>query len=224
MDYRFILLVLGVLLILTGLGGGTWSILIIWLGCNSLALSYAHHNEDHGIFGKRADGRLSVVRCILFLPLISFTYFVWHILSRTSSEPAYNKVSDHLYIGRRLASSEYDLDIENYIDLTTEFAEPANIRSLPSYFSFPILDGGAPSQESLHAAISHLRPGRSFVHCAQGHGRTGLFSLAMLLTYGDAKSVEDGLSILRKARPGIRLNGLQLRCIREFAARLKYEE
>jgi protein-tyrosine phosphatase len=99
---------------------------------------------------------------------------------------------------------ELEDEFHNIVDLTAEFSEPPSIRSSPFYRSFPILDGGAPTPEALRAAVASLRPGRTFVHCAQSHGRTGLFALAVLLSSGVARSVEDGLRMLLAARPGIR--------------------
>ena len=118
---------------------------------------------------------------------------------------------------RDLPSYQRAGEFDNYVDLTAEFAEPAAIRKSPAYRSFPILDGAAPSPEALRAAVAGLRPGRTFVHCAQGHGRTGLFALAVLLSSGVARSVEDGLRLLRTARPGIRLSRDQRRCIEVYA-------
>src|SRR4030095_7030576 len=109
-----------------------------------------------------------------------------------SREPAHTEVNEQLVIGRRLLSSEMKGDFENYIDLTAEFVEPAAIRRRDGYRSFPILDGSAPSPEALEAALSGLRSGRTFVHCAQGHGRTGLFAVALLLRSGAVRTIEEG--------------------------------
>jgi len=133
--------------------------------------------------------------------------------------PARNVVTEQLVVGRRLLASELDEEFDNYVDLTAEFAEPSDIRRSLAYRSFPILNDGAPSPEALRAAVRSLSPGRTFIHCAQGYGRTGLFSLAVLLTSGDARSVEDGLRMLKTARPGIRLNREQRRCIQLYAGR-----
>jgi protein-tyrosine phosphatase len=105
---------------------------------------------------------------------------------------------------------------ENYVDLTSEFIEPLPIRCGASYCSFPILDGMAPSPKSLHDVILDLRPGRTFVHCAQGHGRTGLFAAALLISRGQASSVEEGLMLLTEARPSLRLNQTQLACLQKY--------
>ncbi|MCX5660599.1 MAG: hypothetical protein NTW19_12885 [Planctomycetota bacterium] len=127
-------------------------------------------------------------------------------------------MSSQLVVGRRLLAREDPGEFANYIDLTAEFQEPRAFRKRPGYGAFPILDASAPSPERLHTAVSHLRPGTTFIHCAQGHGRTGLFALAVLLKSGDARTVDEGLSMLASARPAIRLNPEQMDCIRAYAA------
>jgi protein-tyrosine phosphatase len=109
-----------------------------------------------------------------------------------------------------LLPSEVPAGFDNYVDLTAEFAEPSSIRRSSAYVCFPILDGAAPAPQALRKAVGNLRPGRTFVHCGQGYGRTGLFAAAVLLTSGAAGTMEEALQMLVAARPGIRLNGEQL--------------
>ncbi len=217
MSNRHVLTLLGIVLVVFGLVERGWFPVMVWFGCDFLVLGIAHGCGLHGVFGKRADGTLPLWSWVVFLPLLIYTAVVWHLIRVFNREPACNAVSEQLVVGRRLLSFEVEGEFENFVDLTAEFAEPSSIRCFPSYRSFPILDGGAPTPEALRAVITSLRPGRTFVHCAQGHGRTGLFALAMLLSSGVVRSVEDGLRILTAARPGVRLNREQLRCIQVYA-------
>src|SRR5207244_2126500 len=121
-------------------------------------------------------------------------------------------------VGRRLLPGELEGEFINYVDLTAEFAEPFAIRKSAGYVSFPILDGSAPDPESLQEFVNRLRPGRTFIHCAQGHGRTGLFALAIMLKSGAVRTVAEGLEKLGAVRPGIRLSAVQLKCIEEFGS------
>ena len=217
MSNRHILTLLGVVLVTFGLVERGWFLVMVWFGCDFLVLGIAHLRGWHRVFGKRADGTLPLWSWLVFLPLLIYTAVVWHLVRVFSREPVRNAVTEQLVIGRRLLSFEVEGEFDNFIDLTAEFLEPSSIRRSPSYRSFPILDGGAPSPEALRAAVTSLRPGRTFVHCAQGHGRTGLFALALLLSSGVVRSVEDGLRMLTAARPGIRLNKEQRRCIQVYA-------
>jgi hypothetical protein len=216
MSYRHLLTLLGVVLVVLGLNQRGWFLLAVWLGCDFLILGIAHGRGFHGVFGKQADGTLPLWSWLLFFPLLACTSIVWHLLRQLNREQPQSIVTEHLVIGRRLLPNELDGEFENYVDLTAEFAEPAAIRRSQSYLSFPILDGGAPTHEALRQAVASLRPGRTFIHCAQGHGRTGLFALAVLLTSGVTQSIEDGLRMLTEARPGICLSQAQRKCIQVY--------
>ena len=217
MSYRRLLTLLGVVLIVFGLVKSGWFLIAVWLGFDFLVVGVAHGRGWHGVFGKRPDGTLPLWSWLLFFPLLIYTTAVWHVMRLASREPARNVVNEHLVVGRRLLGWEFDGGLDNYVDLTAEFSEPRAVRNSSSYRSFPILDGAAPTPEALRAAVAGLRPGRTFIHCAQGHGRTGLFALAVLLSTGVARSVEDGLGMLSAVRPAIRLSAEQRRCIQTYA-------
>jgi protein-tyrosine phosphatase len=220
MRYSQTLSLLGIVLIAWGALERAWLIPLLWLGGNFLALGIAHGAGAHRIFGKRSDGSLSLWGWLLFLPLLALTTAVWHLVRLLTRETAHNSVTENVVVGRRLLSSELPREFDNYVDLIAEFAEPSVIRHRAGYVSFPILDGGTPAPEALREAVGRLRAGTTFIHCAQGHGRTGLFALAVLLTSGAARNIEEGLRMLRAARPAIRMNGDQRRCIEQFAAEL----
>jgi len=218
MSHRHLLTLLGLALIAIGLFERGWLLLSVWLGCDFLVLGIAHGCSAHRVFGKRSDGSLPLWSWIVFLPFLLYTNVVWQIVRTLSREPAHNKVTDNLLVGRRLLPGELDGDFVNYIDLTAEFSEPTAIRRSVAYQCFPILDGSAPDPKALHAFVGSRRPGKTFIHCAQGHGRTGLFALAVLLKSGATRTVSDGLKNLKAVRPGIALTAIQRRCIEDFAA------
>ncbi len=221
MSRRISILLVGLVLVVFGIVNGGWCLLLLWPGANFLALGIAHLKNASGIFGKQANGTLPFWSWLIFLPLLLYTILVWRIACLLSREPAQNMVTSDLVVGRRLYPSEVDGEFANYIDLTSEFSEPTAIRHLPAYQCFPILDGGIPRIEDLNNAINRLRPGRTFIHCAQGHGRTGLFAIAVLLKRGLIQNVDEGLEKLRASRPGIRLNKIQQEWIEKFAKSLK---
>jgi hypothetical protein len=219
MPHRFSLFFLGSILIAFGLVERGWAWLAVWAGVDFLILAIAHTRAAHRVFGKRRDGTLPPWSWVLFLPLLIYTTAVWHLLRLFSREPSHAVVNKQVVIGRRLLESELVGEFENYVDLTAEFVEPAAMRRLTGYRSFPILDGSAPSPEALETALSSLRPGRTFVHCAQGHGRTGMFALAILLRSGAVRTIEEGEKMLRQVRPRVRLCRGQRRCLEQYMQR-----
>jgi len=222
MSYRYLLMLLGVVLVLLGIAEQGWFFAAVWLGGDFLILGIAHARGLHGVFGKRVDGTLPLWSWVLFFPLLLYTLGVWHLIRIFNREASRNIVTERLVVGRRLLSSEIDEKFDNYVDLTAEFVEPQAISHTPAYRSFPILDGSTPSPETLKQAVAGLRAGRTFIHCAQGHGRTGLFALAVLLNSGEVHTINEGMKLLRVARPGISLNKEQIRCIKMYAERAGY--
>jgi protein-tyrosine phosphatase len=211
------LAVVGLAACALGIRAGLWGLPLVWFGVDFLVLTLAYLKRAHHVFGKRPDGTLPVWSWILFLPYLVYTNLVWRLARSLSREPACNEVSRQLLVGRRLLASELPEDISNYVDLTAEFQEPERARRLPGYLCFPVLDAGAPEPQALKRIIGSLKPGRTFVHCAQGHGRTGLFALATLFADRAVTSVDEGLRRLQLVRPGIRLNREQRGCLDEFA-------
>ncbi len=220
MSRWLLLTLLGLALIALGLMERGWWVLVVWPGLNFVGLGIAHAAGAHRLFGKRANGSLPLWSWIIFFPMLIYTSGVWHLIRLLSREASQNRVTDGLVVGRRLLPSEVVHAVDHYIDLTAEFAEPRTIRESGRYRSFPILDGAAPNPEALAEAVDRWGRGTIFIHCAQGHGRTGLFALAVLLRSAKARTLEEGLRMLQQARPGIRLSRAQRRCIEAFAVAL----
>lgn len=149
---------------------------------------------------------------IAFMPLHLLMQTIWHATRLCSRERPWDRICAHLVAGRRPLAHEMPEDIALVIDLTSEFAEPAAVREGRDYRLFPILDASVPEIGALRAFIATLPDARTYVHCAQGHGRTGLFCVAYLVERNLCGSPAEALRMLQAARPGIRLNRVQ----REF--------
>lgn len=103
-------------------------------------------------------------------------------------------------------------DVDHFVDLTAEFVDPAMLRARRGYRCFPILDWGVPNAAALRALVDKL-DGRAYLHCAQGHGRSGIVALTLLARRGAINSFDEGYARLRAIRPGTYLIPLQ----RKFA-------
>jgi protein-tyrosine phosphatase len=153
-----------------------------------------------------------------------YSEFVWHLVRILSWENPIDEVSEDLVLGRRLRASEVPSGISNYVDLTAETEDLKTVRDSQTYVTFPILDAGVPDGRALAKALSVLRPGKTFVHCAQGHGRTGLFALALLAAGGQIGSFEEGMEKLNAVRPGLVLNGRQEAFMKEYLGEQMHAE
>lgn len=192
------------------------SILLIWTSISFACVSRAYAGRGARAFGKGPDGRLSAIHRILLLPYLAYSWTVWHLCRFFSKESPFNRIDDTLTVGRRLLASEIPDGFDHYVDLTAEFEDPATIRTRPSYRCLPILDAGVPSPQELNRTVEAVSNGSAYVHCAQGHGRTGVFALALLIHRGQVTTAREGLDILKSLRPAIRLNRTQLRFIEDY--------
>lgn len=190
-----------------------WRWWLLWPGVNLILLGVAYAQGDAFVFGKQADGRLSRLKVLLFLPWHFLTRLVWRLCLLLPELPTH-RITPKLTVGRRLLSHELPEDVELVLDLTSEFEEPAGIRNRVAYQALPILDASAPEPLQLLDSLSTVDLRKHvFIHCAQGHGRTGLVAAVVLMLRGEAHSADEALLTLRQVRPGIELSHVQKLCL-----------
>jgi protein-tyrosine phosphatase len=108
------------------------------------------------------------------------------------------------------------------VDLTAEFVECRAVRTACRYISAPVLDTGVMDEAAFLALVQEVArwPGPVYIHCAQGHGRTGTFAAAVLLARGHCDTVDAAVAQLRAVRPGLALGQAQLQFVHRVAERL----
>ncbi|MEN6625006.1 MAG: hypothetical protein ABFD69_02135 [Candidatus Sumerlaeia bacterium] len=215
--YAWTFLALGIAVCFIAFTRRGWWLLLLWLAFNFFAYASAYGGRTREIFWKR-DGRLPLSSKLLHLPFLICSGAIWHVYVLLSRERPFDRVTDDIIVGRRLRAGELPPGIVNVVDLTAEMEDPAEIREKTNYVSLPILDAYHPTPDELHAAIEKLKPGPTYIHCAQGHGRTALFAIALLAERGMIQSFEQGLDLLKKARPGIGLNRVQRQFTGDYVA------
>lgn len=186
------------------------SIFLGWVAISFMIVAIAYLGILPKAFFKASDGIIPLWSKILNLPFLSYTVFVWHIYRLINRENPTNKISDDLVIGRRLLPKEVHDVFDVYIDLTAEFDEPKQIREKASYVCFPILDTHVPDIDDLMILIDKIDNKKVFIHCAQGHGRTGLVALAILMKKGIVDDVGKGVEYLQDFRPALGLSRNQI--------------
>jgi protein-tyrosine phosphatase len=198
-------------------------VITFWLGINFILLALSYLFKGVKIYRKTDNGKINLLDKIILLPLFIFTLLIWHLSRLLSSEDNFNQITNNVFIGRRLLANELPENIVNYIDLTSEFEEFDKIVSSKNYILLPILDGSVPETSSLDKALDKIKEGRSFIHCAQGHGRTGLFTIILLIKNGDVTSYEEAIKMLNSKRPKLRLNKSQIEFVKKYLENKKYE-
>ena len=217
----------GVLMILLGVGGlfairkgmvigYTWhkvSVLLFWGMTIAGLLHYAYRENDHDLFGKTADGRVSPLYSIVMLPYLALLWARQIAITVFGRENKYDKICDGVWAGRRPThASHLPEGVAVCVDLAAEFPRAKFLRD-PSngikYVSFPILEASTRDCDALRDCIDSLPEGAVYIHCAQGHGRTGFFTAAYLLRRGRVETLPQAEGMLTAARPGIKLRKAQ---------------
>ena len=189
--------------------GGGW-LIAVWPAVSFACVSGAYLRGEPAWFGKRQDGTRGLPFLVILGPYLALVQAAWRLQVATSREPAWNRVNAALIVGRRLRSWELPEDAAIVCDLTCEFGAQVSAR----YVNFPILDAAAAPPAQLLAWAKTLAPREAepcslLVHCAQGHGRTGMFAAVWLVVHGYAADVREAIADLKAVRPGIRLRSGQ---------------
>jgi len=206
MRYATLNLLLGAAISLQGFLFPSVFLPLLWLGLSFAALGMAYLLRSPSLLGKCPDGSIAWWSWLALLPLHAFIHSVWHITRLLNHERPTDIITEQLTVGRRLLGAEVPPDIQLVIDLTSEFPEPSSVRETRQYRGFPILDGSVPDVRELRAFVATLPDVPTYVHCAQGHGRTGLFSIAYLVERGTCATADEALTLLTTARAEIALN------------------
>lgn len=208
MKYGTLFLGLGGILAFYGYLNGGWGWLLLWPAGSFSIVACGYFGLGARVFGKRSDGTIAWYGLVFLLPYLIYTWAIWHLSRIIIKEDCYNEISPGLYVGRRALPHELSPHIQAIVDLTAEFLEPAGVRAGRQYLCLPTLDGSVPADVGFkHLLETVMRISEpTYIHCAQGHGRSGTLAAAVLLHKGLARDVEEAITKLQKARPGIRLS------------------
>ena len=206
MRYATLNLLLGIAICYQGVLFPAAFIPLLWFGFSFMVLGLAYWLRRVALLGKRPDGSIAWWSWLALLPLHLLIHVVWHLARLCTRERSIDFISEQFAVGRRLSPTELPPAVELVVDLTAEFPEPTGVRQGRDYRLFPILDASVPDIRALREFIASLPDVITYVHCAQGHGRTGLFSIAYLVQRGVCATAAEALAVLTAARPGIVLN------------------
>ncbi len=206
-----------------GRGWPPATIAALWCTSAAVMLHLGYGENDHACFGKREDGRVPSMYWIVFLPYLIPLWIRQIALTALSREKKCAELLDGVSIGRRPGRTrDIPPGTEVCVDLAAEFpASRAELGYGGRYVSFPILEASYRSCGDLNACIDSLPGSGIYIHCAQGHGRTGFFSCALLLRRGRATTLPEALEMLAGVRPGVKLRKAQIAFLEANAACLK---
>ena len=184
-------------------GGWLWW---LWPATALLLVALNYALLDTGGFQKGADGHLSGAARWLLAPYLAAAWLNSRLWTRNHPQP--DRVLDDIWLGRIPSRRELKAGpFKAVLDLCAELSlDPGPV----AYRSLPVLDLIAPTpaqcREAAQAIDTLRQHGPLLVCCALGYSRSATAIAAWLLHSGRAANVEQAISQLRQARPGIVLH------------------
>lgn len=220
MKFGILFLAIGIIL---GLEAGLlrgWYWLLVWPGLSFGLVGLAYLGLGPCVFGKRPTGTMAWYSVIVLLPYLLLTWFAWYVVRYLLREDCCNEVSPQLHVGRRPMVAEVPDGVTMIVDLTAEFPERHGVCQGREYIAAPMLDAGTTSAMAFKLLVQRIAnwDGAVYIHCAQGHGRTGMVAAAVLVAKRHCATVEEAVAMLRRVRPGLDLNGDQLAFVSKVCA------
>jgi protein-tyrosine phosphatase len=187
-----------------------WGLPLLWVAVAYVLAGLAYFTGNSRFLGKRQDGTVAPGIAVLTFPYLLLCIAA-SLARHLYREPDWNEVAPGLFVGRRVSGARLPAQIDLVVDLTSEFPEPSSVRTGRAYRCLPTMDGCA-SEPGAFAALAREvadTPGRIYVHCAVGHGRSASLAAAVIILRGLATDVDSAEALMKKARPGIDLKGPQ---------------
>ena len=185
--------------------------LLSWMTVGFVWCGAAYFLESARMFGKCRDGRISRPIMVLGLPVFSLNWLRWWISRKLATEPVTNEVVPELHVGGLPWPTDLPPGTRTIVDLTCEFVAHPEIRALPGYRVFPMLDDGFVDPLELEAIVVTLldAPTPMLVHCGAGHSRSAALIAALGIARGDFSDPESAERAIQAVRPRVRFRSRQ---------------
>tara|TARA_B100001093_G_scaffold495511_1_gene540086 strand:- start:1594 stop:2211 length:618 start_codon:yes stop_codon:yes gene_type:complete len=175
---------------------GFIQVILLWLSINLTTLIIAYtFNNPNLVLGKGKNGSINPIFLVINFPWLLLTWAIFKIQIFLSKENFADQIKGtNIWISRRPTSKEKLESFELVIDLTAEFLKDKT----NNYICYPNLDGH--SLKSL-PSIENFNPDqKTLIHCANGHGRSALFTAIILKEGKVTKSIKEALDLILESR------------------------
>ena len=203
----------------SALGGTAYSVWLIflWPAVDLLVLGSVYLVDGNCgvlLLGKsQVSGKLSPISIFIFLPYLFGAFVFWRIKHLWKGEHVCDKVAHGIWVGRYPLHLSVDdprfaeQPLKIVVDLTGEFPTRRAFHGRTTYLCAPSLDGLLADPRVLldtaRAVITSYDAERNhsvYVHCANGHGRSGLFAGILMVMRGDCSSLEEARVLMKSRR------------------------
>jgi protein-tyrosine phosphatase len=201
----------------TAIAVGGWALWLLWATGSLLLVALIYAALDATAFQKDANGRMSLAALTLLAPYLACAWLNSRWWTRHAPTPS--AVTQEVWIGR-LPSQSRDVPagVNAQLDLCAELprAVPANrYQHLPALDLVPLTE---PELRLAAQAITRLLgAGPVLVVCALGYSRSAAAVAAWLITSGQAKTVEEAIAQLQRARRNVVVSQAQRLALGQLA-------
>jgi protein-tyrosine phosphatase/membrane-associated phospholipid phosphatase len=199
-----------------------WGVVLLWPAVSLAVVGSAYLGAGPAVYCK-SNGAIGWSARVLLWPCL-LGQWISHAYYRRQCRP-FDEIAPGVLIGCRLRECEAVVAIQRgvtaVLDLTAELDETHPFRRL-RYRNLQVLDLTAPTLEQLDEGVRFIRRnsrhGIVYVHCKAGYSRTAAMAGSYLLREGRARTTDEAVAILRKARPSIVIRPEAELAIRQFEA------
>jgi protein-tyrosine phosphatase len=195
---------------------GDWGWLLVWPALSAFVIAAGYVGLGARVLGKRLDGHVAWWAIVLHLPYLGLTWVVWHLYRLVVKQTPCQEVTPGLWLGRRPMPGELPRDVKLIVDLTAEFRRTPAWLVHHQYVCVPTLDTAVPNEQTFRQLVEQVVAceGPVYLHCAQGYGRSATVAAAVLLARGLAADVREAERMLKRVRPGVKLQRAQRKLLK----------
>lgn len=183
------------------------SVIFAWFAVANLAIAATYlWAPDLGVKWLSKDletGRLHY-RGWWLAPYLLGLWWFWAVKHLILQEKPFDLVADGIYVGRFCMRypSEFPVDCTHVVDLTAEFPVRGEVRRGRTLRCLPCLDREMPEEEALGLLALEVAEwgGVTYIHCANGHGRSAVLAAMVLVLRGHCGTVAEGMRLMKTRR------------------------
>jgi len=137
-------------------------------------------------------------------PYLLGLWLFWAVKHLILGEHPFDLVAEGIYVGRFCMRypSEFPVECTHVVDLTAEFPVRGRVLQGRTFRCLPSLDREMPQEQPLGLLAHEVAGwgGVTYIHCANGHGRSAVLAAMVLVLRGQCGSVAEGIGLMKARR------------------------